>query len=115
MRIAVVGTGYVGLVTGSCFADMGNRVTCVDVNKKKVEELKKGIVPIYEPGLEEIIKHNRNQRLFFTTDLAKAVRDSELIFIAVNTPQGENGEVDISNVKLAVKASQSRLITIRSL
>ncbi len=104
MRIAVVGTGYVGLVTGSCFADMGNIVTCVDVNKKKVEELKKGVVPIYEPGLEEIIKRNRNQRLFFTTDLTQTVRNSELIFIAVNTPQGKNGEVDISNVKLAAQS-----------
>jgi UDPglucose 6-dehydrogenase len=99
MRITVVGTGYVGLVTGSCFADLGNIVTCVDVDRKKVEELKKGVIPIYEPGLEEIIHRNRKTRLFFTTDLAKAVQSSDLIFIAVNTPQGKNGEVDITNVK----------------
>jgi len=99
MRIAVVGTGYVGLVTGSCFADLGNVVTCVDVDRKKVASLKKGLVPIFEPGLKEIIQRNRNQRLFFTTDLAKAVRTSDVIFIAVNTPPGRNGEVDITNVK----------------
>ncbi len=103
MKIAVVGTGYVGLVTGCCFADLGNEVTCVDVNHKKVEELRKGVIPIYEPGLEEIIKRNRNQRLTFTTDLKKAVETSELIFIAVNTPQGKNGDVDITNVKAVAK------------
>jgi UDPglucose 6-dehydrogenase len=99
MRIAVVGTGYVGLVTGSCFADMGNLVTCGDVDQKKIRDLKKGIVPLFEPGLEEIIKRNRNRRLFFTTDLSKAVQSCDLIFIAVNTPAGKNGEVDITNVK----------------
>ncbi len=104
MRIAVVGTGYVGLVTGSCFADLGNVVTCVDVDRKKIAELKKGIVPIFEPGLGEIIKRNRNHRLFFTTDMVKAVQASDLIFIAVNTPSGKNGEVDITNVKAAAKA-----------
>ncbi len=99
MRIAVVGTGYVGLVTGSCFADLGNIVTCVDVDRKKIQALKKGHVPIFEPGLEEIIKRNRGSRLLFTTDLAKAVQSSDLIFIAVSTPPGKDGEADISNVK----------------
>jgi UDPglucose 6-dehydrogenase len=103
MRITVVGTGYVGLVTGCCFADLGNVVTCVDVNRKKVQELQKGFIPIYEPGLEEIVKRNRNKRLFFTTDLAKAVQSSDFIFIAVNTPPGKNGEVDITHVQEAAK------------
>ncbi len=109
MRITVVGTGYVGLVTGCCFADLGNVVTCVDVNRKKVQELQKGIIPIYEPGLEEIIKRNRGQRLFFTTDLSKAVQTSDFIFIAVNTPPGKNGEVDITNVKAVAKGIAQHL------
>jgi len=103
MRITVVGTGYVGLVTGCCFADLGNVVTCVDVNRKKIQELQKGVIPIYEPGLEEIVKRNRNKRLFFTTDLAKAVQNSDFIFIAVNTPPGKSGEVDITHVQEAAK------------
>jgi UDPglucose 6-dehydrogenase len=102
MRIAVVGTGYVGLVTGSCFADLGNLVTCVDVDRKKIRDLNHGIIPLFEPGLEEIIRRNR-RRLSFTTDLAKAVRSSDLIFIAVNTPSAKNGEVDITNVKAVAK------------
>jgi UDPglucose 6-dehydrogenase len=104
MRIAVIGTGYVGLVTGSCFADMGNTVTCVDINRKKVEQLKKGIVPIFEPGLEDIVRRNQGQRLFFTTDLAKAVKNSDFIFIAVNTPPNKKGEADITNVKAAARS-----------
>jgi len=103
MKIAVVGTGYVGLVTGSCFADLGNQVTCVDVDRRKIAELKRGICPIFEPGLEEIIRRNRNQRLFFTTDLAKAVQNSDLVFIAVSTPPGKKGEVDITNVKAVAR------------
>ena len=99
MKIAVVGTGYVGLVTGACFADLGNQVTCVDVDKEKIRQLKKGRVPIFEPGLEEIIHRNRGNRLSFTTDLAKAVQASDFIFIAVSTPPGKGGEADISNVK----------------
>ncbi len=103
MRISVVGTGYVGLVTGSCFADLGNTVICVDVDKKKIQELKKGIVPIFEPGLEEIIRRNKGHRLFFTTDLAKAVQTTDFIFIAVSTPPGKEGEADITNVKAVAK------------
>jgi UDPglucose 6-dehydrogenase len=103
MRIAVVGTGYVGLVTGSCFADLGNIVTCVDVDKKKIQELKKGNSPIFEPGLEEIIKRNLRHRLFFTTELSKAIQTSDFIFIAVNTPPGKGGEVDIRNVKAVAR------------
>ncbi len=99
MKIAVVGTGYVGLVTGACFADLGNVVTCVDVDRAKVLKLKKGLVPIYEPGLSEIIHRNRSKRLSFTTDLSRAVQTSDFIFIAVSTPPGADGEADISNVK----------------
>ena len=99
MKIAVVGTGYVGLVTGACFADLGNVVTCVDVDREKVQRLKKGQIPIYEPGLEEIIRRNHGSRLSFTTDLSKAVQSSDFIFIAVSTPPGKDGEADISNVK----------------
>ncbi len=109
MKIAVVGTGYVGLVTGSCFADLGNVVTCVDVNKKKVAELKKGVVPIFEPGLEDVVRRNKDSRLFFTTDLAKAVQDADFIFIAVDTPPNKQGEADITNVK-AVAMSIAKCI-----
>ncbi len=99
MKIAVVGTGYVGLVAGTCFADTGNEVTCVDIDEKKVNDLNKGHVPIYEPGLEEMIKRNvREERLFFTTDIAKAVKDSTIIFIAVGTPPDEDGSADLKYV-----------------
>ncbi len=103
MRISVVGTGYVGLVTGSCFADLGNSVICVDVDKRKIQELQKGNVPIFEPGLKEIIQRNKGHRLFFTTDLTKAVQTTDFIFIAVSTPPGKGGEADISNVKAVAK------------
>jgi UDPglucose 6-dehydrogenase len=87
MRIAVVGTGYVGLVAGVCFAESGNDVVCVDNDATKVRALSKGKVPIYEPGLEELLRRNRSEgRLTFTTALAKAVRDSAIVFIAVGTP-----------------------------
>ncbi|HET9870937.1 MAG TPA: UDP-glucose/GDP-mannose dehydrogenase family protein [bacterium] len=103
MNIAVVGTGYVGLVTGSCFADLGNQVTCVDVDARKVRELRRGVVPIFEPGLEDIVRRNKGSRLSFTTDLAGAVRDSDFIFIAVNTPPNRRGEADISNVEAVAR------------
>jgi len=103
LKLSVIGTGYVGLVTGSCFADLGHQVTCVDVDKAKVASLKRGKVPIYEPGLEEIVRRNRGRRLFFTTDTAAAVRESEVVFIAVSTPPGASGEADIRNVIQAAK------------
>ncbi len=99
MRISVVGTGYVGLVTGSCFADLGHTVICVDSDKAKVASLKKGKAPFFEPGLSEVIRRNTGKRLFFTTDTAKAVKETEVIFIAVSTPPMPNGEADIRNVK----------------
>ena len=99
MRIAVVGTGYVGLVAGACFAESGNDVVCVDKDGAKVRTLKAGRMPIYEPGLEEIVRRNRVEgRLTFTTNLSKAVRDSAIIFIAVGTPEGEDGSADLSHV-----------------
>ncbi len=99
MKITVIGTGYVGLVAGTCLADMGNEVICIDNNAEKVETLQKGFVPIYEPGLEELIKANVNEgRLFFSTDLKTAVEKSEVCFIAVGTPQGEDGSCDLQYV-----------------
>lgn len=99
MKISVIGTGYVGLVAGTCLAEMGNDVICVDNNPKKLEELKQGIVPIYEPGLEELIKINVAEgRLSFTNDLDWAVKNSLVCFIAVGTPQGDDGSCDLSAV-----------------
>lgn len=99
MNITVVGSGYVGLVTGACIAEMGNRVYCVDVDSRKIENLKQGILPIYEPGLEEIVRENHAcERLLFTTSLAEAADDCEVFFIAVGTPPGEDGSADLSHV-----------------
>lgn len=99
MRIVIVGTGYVGLVTGTCFAEMGNRVTCVDTNAEKIERLKKGIIPIYEPGLEDMVQRNFSSGdLKFTTNLAEALPDAMLVFIAVGTPMGEDGSADLQYV-----------------
>jgi UDPglucose 6-dehydrogenase len=99
MKISVIGTGYVGLVTGTCLAESGNNVVCMDIDETKIEKLTAGIVPIYEPGLDELIKRNVAQgRLSFTTDMAKAVRSAELIFIAVGTPPGEDGSADLKYV-----------------
>ena len=99
MRIAVIGTGYVGLVSGTCFAEVGNKVTCVDVNAEKIAKLKQGIIPIYEPGLEEMVLSNvAHNTLFFTTDLAEAVKDAEIAFIAVGTPMGDDGSADLQYV-----------------
>ena len=99
MKIAVVGSGYVGLVAGACFAENGNEVICIDKDPGKVRALQRGHIPIYEPGLEEMVRRNRaNKRLTFTTDLAKGVRASEIIFIAVGTPTGEDGSADLQHV-----------------
>jgi UDPglucose 6-dehydrogenase len=104
MRIAIVGTGYVGLVTGTCLAETGHRVTCVDTDERKIAMLRAGGIPIYEPGLEELVKRNvREGRLDFTTSTADAVNDVEVAFIAVGTPPGETGEADLSYVLAAAE------------
>lgn len=105
MNICVVGVGYVGLVTGAVFADLGNDVICVDIDEKKIEDLKKGIMPIFEPGLKEIVVHNaKDGRLSFTTDIKDGVKKSEIIFIGVNTPPKDNGETDLSFVKAVAES-----------
>ncbi len=99
MKVVIVGTGYVGLVTGACLADVGLNVCCVDVDVKKIENLKKGILPIYEPGLDVIVERNfKKERLSFSTDLPTAIRGSEVAFIAVGTPPGEDGSADLKYV-----------------
>ncbi|HEY5470697.1 MAG TPA: UDP-glucose/GDP-mannose dehydrogenase family protein [Bacteroidales bacterium] len=99
MKIIVVGSGYVGLVTGACFAESGVNVVCVDVDAEKIQNLKNGIIPIYEPGLEDIVKRNvEKKRLFFTTDLKEGIVGAEVIFIAVGTPPGEDGSADLKHV-----------------
>jgi UDPglucose 6-dehydrogenase len=104
MRIAVVGTGYVGLVAGTCFAESGNTVTCIDIDEKKIENLKKGILPIYEPGLEELLKRNvHDGRLHFTTKYEDCISTSQVVFIAVGTPPGEDGAADLQYVIAAAK------------
>src|SRR5688572_17388111 len=97
MKIAVVGTGYVGLVTGTCFAESGNDVTCIDIDANKIAMLMRGEVPIYEPGLAEMVQRNAvAQRLRFTTDLASGVKPAALVLLAVGTPPAEDGSADLS-------------------
>lgn len=98
MNIVVIGSGYVGLVSGTCFAEMGNNVTCVDVDQEKIDNLNKGIIPIYEPGLKELVHNNIQKTLFFSTDIEKAIHNSDIIFIAVGTPMLESGKADLSAV-----------------
>jgi UDPglucose 6-dehydrogenase len=99
MKIAVVGTGYVGLVTGTCFAETGNDVTCVDIDVQKVEKLKNGIIPIFEPGLDILFDRNiKAKRLKFTTDLAEGVKEAQIIFLALPTPPGEDGSADLKYI-----------------
>lgn len=111
VNITIVGTGYVGLVTGTTLAELGNTVYCVDIDVKKVENMKKGIVPIYEPGLEEMFLRNiQSQRIFFTTELKEALEKSEVIYLALPTPPGEDGSADLSYV-LSVANQIGELIT----
>lgn len=110
MKIAVVGTGYVGLVTGTCFAETGNLVNCVDVNKAKIDQLKKGKCPIYEPGLDVLLQRNiKEKRILFTTDLKAAVDKSDIIFLALPTPPGEDGSADLKYI-LNVAEDLSKII-----
>ena len=111
MNIAVVGTGYVGLVTGTCFAETGNNVICVDINEKKVESLKNGKIPIFEPGLDMLFERNTKEgRLHFTTNLSEAVSQSQIIFLALPTPPGEDGSADLSYI-MGVARDLSKIIT----
>lgn len=104
-KICVVGTGYVGLVTGTCFADLGNEVTCLDVDKERIQKLNNGEMPIYEPGLEQLVLQNSHSgRLTFTTDFATALQNAEYAFIAVGTPSGTDGEADLQYVRSAAEA-----------
>ncbi len=111
MKITVIGTGYVGLVTGACFSEMGNHVTCIDVDNEKLDNLKKGILPIYEPGLESIVLKNYDQGLLsFSNNLTDTMKDSNIYFIAVGTPPGEDGSADLQYV-LSVAREIGRNIT----
>jgi UDPglucose 6-dehydrogenase len=117
MNIAVIGSGYVGLVSGTCFADMGNTVTCVDIDPIKIKKLNKGVLPIFEPGLEKMVLRNvKNKNLFFTTILAEALKDSEIVFIAVGTPMGADGSADLQYVLAVAKSigqsMQKRLVVV---
>jgi UDPglucose 6-dehydrogenase len=120
MKIAVIGTGYVGLVTGTCFAESGNEVVCIDNNAAKVEGLKQEQLPIYEPGLQELVSRNsRDGRLSFTTDLAQGIATAGLVFIAVGTPQSADGSADLSTVwavadAIAAAANGPKIIVIKS-
>jgi UDPglucose 6-dehydrogenase len=117
MNITVIGSGYVGLVSGTCFAEMGNRVTCVDIDPVKIEKLNKGIIPIFEPGLETmVLKNVKNENLFFTTGLPEALENSEIAFIAVGTPMVDDGSADLQYVLAVAKSigqsMQRRLIVV---
>ena len=104
-NIAVVGVGYVGLITGACFADLGNRVACLDINADRIDKLNQGIMPIYESGLEELVDRNvAAGRLSFTTSYAEAIKDAEFAFIAVGTPEGVDGEADLRYVRMAAES-----------
>lgn len=117
MNIVVIGTGYVGLVSGTCFSEMGNNVTCVDIDEAKINKLNKGIIPIYEPGLEAmVLKNVKNKNLHFTTNLNEGLTDAEIIFIAVGTPMGDDGSADLQYVLAVAKsigeAIQKRIIIV---
>lgn len=111
MKVSIVGTGYVGLVTGTCFADMGNDVWCVDVVQEKIDNLKKGIIPIYEPGLEEMVLDNyKSGNLNFTTQIKEALEKTDICFIAVGTPMGEDGSADLQYVKAVARQIGENMI-----
>ena len=115
MKVSVIGTGYVGLVTGAGLSDFGNNVTCVDTIKSKIKLLNNGSIPIYEPGLKDLIKHNMlEQRLSFTIDIKKAIKNSEVIFIAVGTPELQNGDADLSFIETVAEKilSQEKPVTV---
>src|SRR6185295_19984469 len=105
MKLAVIGSGYVGLVTGAGFSDFGNHVTCVDIDQPRIDRLRRGEIPFFEPGLPELVQRNVKQgRLVFTTDTADAVRDAEVVFLAVGTPSRPDGSADLSYVLEAARS-----------
>jgi len=109
-KIAVIGTGYVGLVSGTCFSEIGNTVICCDIDERKIDGLKNGVIPIYEPGLEELVTRNVQEgRLTFTTEIGNAIQSAEIIYIAVGTPMSPNGEADLSYVTEAAKTVASHM------
>ena len=110
MKLCIIGTGYVGLVSGACFSDIGNKVICVDIDKNKIKKLNSGLIPIYEPGLDELVKKNFTQkRLSFTTDIDEAIKKSDIIFICVGTPTKKNNEADLSQIySVAKEISKSK-------
>src|SRR6476659_7725172 len=111
MKIAVVGTGYVGLVTGTCFAETGNNVVCVDIDQKKIDKLCNGEITIYEPGLEKLfIRNLKEERLRFTTSLEEGISEAEIIFLALPTPPGEDGSADLKYI-LGVAEHLGRILT----
>ena len=120
MKILVIGTGYVGLVTGACFAYTGNKVTCLDINKDKIKLLKNGKIPIYEPGLSKIVKHSISTKcLLFSTNYEKFVKSSDIIFIAVGTPSKDNGESNLEHVftvarQIGKHINSYKLIVVKS-
>src|SRR5271157_1944297 len=104
-KLCVIGTGYVGLVTGTCFADLGNQVACLDIDEERILKLNQGIMPIYEPGLGELVEQNvRSGRLSFTTDYAEGLSEADFAFIAVGTPSGDDGEADLQYVRNAAES-----------
>ena len=109
MKICIIGSGYVGLVSGACFSDLGNTVTCVDINREIIEKLNKGIMPIYEPGLQELVVRNlKKKRLLFTTDISSSIKKSDIIFICVGTPT-KNNKADLKYVFNVTKSIKSNL------
>jgi UDPglucose 6-dehydrogenase len=111
MKIAVVGTGYVGLVTGTCFAETGNTVTCIDIDQEKIKKLQNGKITIYEPGLELLFERNiKQERLSFTTNLKEGIKEAKMIFLALPTPPGEDGSADLKYV-LKVAEDLGHLLT----
>ena len=112
MRVTIFGTGYVGLVTGTCLAEVGHHVVCVDVDTTKIDGLNKGVIPIYEPGLEPMVKANHAEgRLHFTTDAAEGIRHGDIVFIAVGTPPDEDGSADLKYVLAVAKTIGTHLET----
>jgi len=109
MKICIIGSGYVGLVSGACFSDLGNTVTCVDINKEIINNLNKGVIPIYEPGLQELVARNlQKNRLFFSTDISSSIINSDVIFICVGTPT-KNNKADLKYVYKVIKSIKSNL------